>query len=94
MHWRERLSYFDTYNGKYTATWTKDSVLSLHNATHSCIVIDQMRVTYHICRFHIGTTLASPVLARFELSCVIRYSRRNRCQEKLPLGSPEFRVQN
>lgn len=64
----ERLNYFDTHNGKYTATWTKDSIVFLHNATHSCIVIDQMRITNHNCRFHIGTTLASSVLARFELS--------------------------
>lgn len=65
------------YTGKYTATQTKYSVLFLHNAANSCIVIDQMRITNHICRFHIGATLASSVLVRWELNYMIRYGRRN-----------------
>lgn len=89
-----KLSYSDTYAGKYTATRTKDSVLFLHNATHSCIVIDQMRITNCICRFHIETTPASSVLVRLELNYTIRHSRRNYFQQKLPLASPEFRVHN
>lgn len=66
----------------------------LYNAIYSGIVIDQMRITNNNCRFHSGTTLASSLLVRLKLNYMISYSRRNGFQQKLPLGSPEFKIHN